>query len=145
MSQTTPGVALKSTVDICLSTHKLCLQAVAFCIDRGGELADTELLHALLDCAEINQTAANFLCRVSRHSTDIVHNAGAVSQQTAEHLAHIEQTDGLLRSVYAACLQSADVCAEFGRAWERPHDDARDEILRDSFPASDPPPPPSEI
>jgi hypothetical protein len=145
MSELTPGTALKSTVDICLSTHKLCLQAAAYCIDRGGELADSELLHALLDCAEINQTAANFLCRVSRHSTDIVHIAGEVSRFTADHLARVNQNDGLLRSVYAACLRSSDVCSDFGKAWIRPDDDARDKILADSFPASDPPPSPGEI
>lgn len=140
-----PARALKSTVDICLSTHKLCLQGLAFCIDRGDEYADRELLHALIDCAEINETAANFLCRVSKHSTDIVHIAGTVSEKCAGHLARIEQTDGLLRSVYAACLRSADVCSEFGKAWIDPDDDERDEILRDSFPASDPPPSPGEI
>jgi hypothetical protein len=145
MSDHTPGTALKSTVDICLSTHKLCLQAAAFCIDRGGDLYDPELLHALLDCAEINQTAANFLCRVSRHSTSIVHLAGDVSRSTADHLARVEQSDGLLRSVYAACLRSSDICGDFGRAWIKPDEDARDQILQDSFPASDPPPPPTEI
>jgi hypothetical protein len=137
--------ALKSTVDICLSTQKLCLQAAAYCIDRGGEYTHPELLHALFDCAEINQTAANFLCRVSKHSTEIVHLAGKVSEKCSDRLKDIEQTDGLLRAVYAACLRSADVCSEFGKNWIQPDDDARDEILRDSFPASDPPPSPGGI
>jgi hypothetical protein len=44
----------------CLDTHKAALQALKFCLHKGGKYGQTAQLLRLLDCAQICDTAAEF-------------------------------------------------------------------------------------
>lgn len=132
-------------VDACLSAQKLCTQAVADCLDRGGELAASKIVNALLDAATMNATAAEMVTRISVHAREIAYLNADVSEYCARTLDPFEQSDGILRSTYAACLRASDACRSFGVVVPEEKENERDKTVADSFPASDPPPPPTEI
>ena len=54
-------------VEIMTDCHDICLQTVSHCLEKGGDHARTEHVTLLLDCAEICQTAANFMLRNSSY------------------------------------------------------------------------------
>lgn len=139
------GVDLDRVIDDLMDTYRICHQTAAYCIDSGGDLATLERLRALDDCAEANLTLANFLLRASDHAYDVARLCQTVSAACAQEIEAIEHSDGQLRAAYAACHQSRHACLEFlGEEVEAIADD-RDETVRESFPASDPPPPPTQI
>lgn len=52
-------------VDICLRSHRMCLETARYCTDKGGAHAQPAHIALLLDCAELCQTTANSLLRSS--------------------------------------------------------------------------------
>ena len=49
----------------CQDCHRICLDTMQHCLQLGGSHAEMEYLQALLDCAEICVTSANFMLRGS--------------------------------------------------------------------------------
>lgn len=139
------GVDLDRIIDDLMETYRICHEAAAYCIDSGGELATLERLRAFDDCAEANLTLANFLLRVSEHAGDAARLCYKISSACARGIEGIEHGDDQLRAAYAACQQSRHACLEFLGENVEPSEDAHDATIQESFPASDPPPPPSQI
>ena len=139
------GVDLDRIIDDLMETYRVCHQAAASCIDAGGELATLERLRAFDDCAEANLTLANFLLRASDHAADMARLCEKVSAACAREIADIEHSDGQLRAAYAACQHSRHACLQFLGEETPATEDQRDEAVRESFPASDPPPPPTQL
>lgn len=139
------GVDLDGIIDDLMETYRICLESAAYCIDKGGDLATLDRLKAFDDCAEINLSLANFLLRASEHARGMARLCLAISTACAESIRHVEHDDGQLRAAYAASQRSRHACLEILGEEVRRHDDERDEIVRESFPASDPPPPPTQL
>lgn len=139
------GVDLDRVIDDLMETYRICHQTAAYCIDSGGELATLTRLRAFDDCAEINLTLANFLLRASKHAHMLAQLCVDVSTACAEAIQDVEHRDGQLRAAYAACRRSRHACLEVLGDESPIEEDDRDEAVRESFPASDPPPPPTQI
>ncbi len=134
-------VDLDRLIDDLMNTYRVCHQTAAYCIDHGDELATLERLKAFDDCAEVNLTLANFLLRGSEYAVDLAKVCIDVSEACAASVRDIEHDDPQLRAAYAVCLRARHACRLF-LGEERPVvEDERDEAIRESFPASDPPPP----
>lgn len=130
----------------CMEAYKLCQQTAAYCVAQGGGLASPERLQVLYDCADINLLLTNFLARASRFHRPLAELCMEVSRACAEAFGADEHDDPQLRVTYAACIRAARSCAELlGKEEEVPMNDARDEAIWESFPASDAPPPPTQI
>lgn len=57
---------MQSCIDSCLRCHAVCLQELTQrCLAMGGKHAEQRHVILMLDCAEICQTAANFMLRGS--------------------------------------------------------------------------------
>lgn len=139
------GVDLDGIIDDLMETYRLCQQSAAYCIDTGGNLATLERLKAFDDCAEINLALANFLLRASEHAPSVARICLDISTTCAEAIRDVEHSVGQLRAAYAACQRSRHACMEILGDEVPARPDARDEIVQESFPASDPPPPPTGI
>lgn len=139
------GVDLDRVIDDLMETYRICHQTAAYCIDSGGNLATLARLRAFDDCAEINLTLANFLLRASEHSTALARLCAEIATACAEEIQDVEHQDGQLRAAYAACQRSRHACLELLGDETVETEDDRDEAVRESFPASDPPPPPTQI
>ena len=65
-----PGMAQgtmtrQGCIDICLKSHRMCLETARYCTEKGGAHVAPAHLALLLDCAEMCQTTANSLLRSS--------------------------------------------------------------------------------
>jgi hypothetical protein len=59
---------MQQCVDECVRCHAICVTTVRHCLELGGRHADPAHIMLLLDCAEICQTSADFMLRISdRH------------------------------------------------------------------------------
>lgn len=125
--------------EMCLTTHKFCLQAARHGLDAGGDLAHPDVINILLDCAESNAMVASFLSRGSARTRHVVDLNARIASACADVLLAFEHGGGPMRSAYAMCLEVADLSGHFGEASDGGAEVGRDQALADSFPASDPP------
>ena len=127
----------------CLATYRLCREAAAH-----AAIEDRTVRAELENCADLHLTTANFLLRASPFNRELAALTAAVAKSVADTLEPLEQTDSILRAAYAACLRTYHACAAWmgaeSSAVPTPPD-ARDVALEETFPASDPPPPPTEL
>lgn len=98
------------------------------------------------DCADIHLALSGFLTRQSSFQQDLARLCANVSEVCAEALDAYEHDDAQLRVAYAACHGAHRACMEFITSTG---DDIayskQDEALKETFPASDPTPPPTEL
>jgi hypothetical protein len=129
-------------VEQCLTTasaaERACLEALAVSASRGGEAALPELLGHLLDAADVSALAGRFLLRGSELQGRLAAAAAEVCQRASEVFA-IHQDEPALQQCASACREAADAFRELAYVEGLV---GYDEVVEESFPASDPPPGP---
>lgn len=102
-------------VEIMTDCHDICLQTVSHCLDKGG----TEHVTLLLDCAEICQTAANFMLRNSELHSRVCAVCAEVCDRCAED-CEFAADDDMMRQCAQACRRCAEACREMAQHSGRP-------------------------
>ena len=111
---TTHGTQMSQDIERCISEcldcHRICLQTVQHCLEKGGKHASPEHIRLLLDCAEICQTSANFMLRGSPLHRRTCAVCAEVCTRCAESCEAIdgEQLDDCAE----ACRSCAESCAQ---------------------------------
>ena len=96
-------------LEACQDSYRLCLALVNHCQAQGGALAEPKQIRLLLDCAEICQTAAEFLPRGSELHLTLCNACAVVCLKCA---AACEEFigDELMQACAAACRRAAIAC-----------------------------------
>jgi hypothetical protein len=95
--------------------HAVCLETVAHCLAMGGEHAEPGHITLLLDCAEICQTAANFMTRGSSLHVETCRVCAEVCDRCAQSCEQIAE-DERMRRCAEACRRCAESCREMAAA-----------------------------
>lgn len=136
----------RQAMDDGLAAYKACKETAAYCVQEGGALANPHLLQHLHDCADVSLTTVNLLSRASRFHREAATLCAEVAGACAETLEeHTSTDDEQIRVAHAACLRLQRCCQELTGHDQAPSSDKRDEALRETFPGSDPTPPPTEL
>lgn len=103
---------LQDCVEECQRCHSVCFQtAMVSCLERGGDHIDPEHFRLMLNCAEICQTAANFMLSGSPlHGTVCLACAEICDAcaKSCERLGDMQQCVGICRSCADRCRSMAD-------------------------------------
>jgi hypothetical protein len=104
---------LEACIDLCQACHRACLETMLYCLGRGGAHADADHIRLLADCAQICQTAADFMLResplqgaVGRVCAEVCDICAAECDSFAGE-GRLEQCAELCRRCSAACLAMA--------------------------------------
>lgn len=102
---------MTSGIQTALDCQTVCFETVSYCLTQGGEHAAPDHMKLLLDCAEICQTAANFMARDSdahaltcRVCAEICDRCAASCEQMGD--------DEQMRRCADACRRCAESCRE---------------------------------
>ncbi len=133
-------------IEAALSVYKYARMAAAYCSDQRGELADPHRLRTLYDVAETHLLLADMLSRASNLSREAATLAAQAADAGLEAYGTTEEAD-VLRTLYAVTAEAKRQAQIFTGAKEEPHADDPQlaEALRETFPASDPIPPPTVV
>lgn len=107
-----PGMAQGSMtreacVDICLKSHRMCLETARYCTEQGGRHVAASHLALLLDCTEMCQTTANSLLRSSPEHGVICGACAQVCEACAEDCSSFSDD--------ARMERCAEICRECAR------------------------------
>ena len=94
-------------IEACLQSHVVCTMAAQYCLARGGEMASVQHVGLLIDCAQICQTAADFMVRGSPHHSATCRACAEVCRATAEACRAAEGDDDM-----AHCADVCETCAD---------------------------------
>lgn len=101
---------LSDCVDACLAAHRACTESVIHGLQQGGDVGEWDLVQLLLDCADISETAANFLLRSSRLHHLTCQVTAEIADRTATACEKHAADDALLRETAEACRRAATAC-----------------------------------
>lgn len=144
MTDATTQTLAQRVAQDCLTVHRLCTEAEGRAL-QGVWHPDSGQLRALLDAADVALVTAQLLLRQSPYHEGQSRLCQEVARGCAEALGPQEHGDDQLRATYAACVHLTQVCRDLlGQPREASETD-RDEALEETFPASDPVAPPTEL
>jgi len=109
MNVTPPDQRDAGLHDHCQSYHTICLSdAIGHCLEKGGRHAEAAHFKLMLDCAEICQTAANFIARGSDHHRCICRECVEIRRECAASCG----APGDMQECVDACLRCAASCED---------------------------------
>ena len=105
--------AMKECIKACGTCHDLCLSmAMRHCLRRGGEHVAPEHFGLMRDCAEICQTAANFMLAGSHHHQRMCSVCAAICEACAKSCSALDD----MQECVAACEHCAQTCRQMAAA-----------------------------
>lgn len=98
---------MRSCIEACLACGTTCLSdAIGHCLEKGGRHTEPTHFKLMLDCADICQTAANFMARGSDHHRHICRECAEICRACAASCEELGDMDECV----AACRRCADEC-----------------------------------
>lgn len=102
--------AMEQCIQACLDCHHVCLETVRHRLRRQGrEAAGTAHIRMLLDCAELCQTTADFICSESAFHGRLCALCADLLELCAERCEAFGD-DPQMRACAEACRRCADFC-----------------------------------
>lgn len=106
----TSSARLQECIVECDSCHDLCVETVSYCLSMAGRHAEPAHVTLMLDCAEICQTAADFMLRASPLYSAVCAVCADVCEACARSCAALDGAE------MAACADACRRCAAVCRA-----------------------------
>jgi hypothetical protein len=105
---------LQRCIEECGNCQETCLATVAHCLSLGNH-TDPQHIRTLLDCAEICQTAANFMLRGSELHNHVCGACAEICEACAHTCQAIAGGDEQMNRCVEACRRCAAACREMAR------------------------------
>ncbi len=106
---------MQSCIENCTDCHRVCVETVGHCLEKGGRHAEARHIRLLLDCADICRTSGDYMIRGSELHSLTCSTCAEVCERCAkdcERLADDEQ----MRRCADACRRCADSCRKMAPA-----------------------------
>lgn len=101
---------MKACIEQCLKCSTVCADTTHYCLEMGGAHAEIAHVTALLDCAEICQTNANFMSRGSASHKETCRTCAQVCRACEKSCRDLGG---------AEMIRCADECARCAESCER--------------------------
>ena len=98
---------MRACIQECHNCHDSCAETVTHCLQMGGEHAEPSHIRLLLDCAEICQTSANFMLRMSEFHGQTCGVCADVCERFGD--------DQMMQECAEACRSCAQSCHEMAQ------------------------------
>lgn len=95
---------IQKCMEDCHQCHMACLQMA----EMGGKHTEPAHMRLMLDCAEICQTAMNFMARASAHHAVVCEACAEVCRACAASCERVGDMDDCMQ----ACLRCAESCEQ---------------------------------
>ena len=106
---------MQACIQECHRCHDICLETIGHCLEMGGEHARPDHIRLMMDCAEICQTSANFMLRMSDFHGQTCGVCAQVCEQCAVDCERFGD-DPMMQQCAEACRSCARSCSEMAQA-----------------------------
>lgn len=133
------------TIDACLDAYKHSIQTAAYAAAEGGDVGDPSVLQALYDAADAALATSNYIARASAFHKELATFTARVARHAMDVLSPNTHEDGQLRAAHAALGRACRACTQLAGGEVANTYDDHDQAVAETFPGSDPVPPPTEL
>lgn len=108
---------LMECIQLCWECRTECQKTLYnYCLDEGGDHAESEHVKLMADCIEICQTAADFMVRNSPLHASVCAACAEVCEECAESCEQIgeQEEDEQMEQCAETCYRCAESCREMG-------------------------------
>lgn len=102
--------ALQECIGHCSGCHNLCINAVARCLDLGGEHASRAHIGLLLDCAVACRMVSDLMLRGSAFQAQACGLCAEISERCATECERLGPDDEVMQHCALLCRRSAEAC-----------------------------------
>lgn len=102
---------MQECIDNCLNCHSTCVEAINHCLQIGGPHAEPTHIRLLMDCAQVCQTSADFMLRMSDLHPETCGVCADVCERCAIDCERFGDDETM-----KACAQVCRKCAESCRS-----------------------------
>lgn len=95
----------------CMECHRLCMEAVTYCLRQGGDYAEEKHVTLLLNSSQISITAADFMIRGCENLAELCEVAAFICERTVISCQRWADTDPVRKQ----CMNQCSRCAEQNR------------------------------
>lgn len=104
-----PSDTMQECIDYCAQCHRLCLEmAMNHCLEQGGKHVEPAHFRLMMNCAQICQTAADFMLSRSPLHPQTCAVCASVCEACAESCETLDGMEDCVR----ACRACAESCRE---------------------------------
>jgi hypothetical protein len=114
-----PDERMLLCIQNCLDCHRACVQTLTYCLQEGGEHAEADHVRLMLDCAQICQTAADFMLRGSALHAHVCGACAEVCQACADDCGRTA-SDLRMKACADTCRHCADSCRDMAATGAHP-------------------------
>jgi hypothetical protein len=104
------SVEMRQCIEHCTNCHAICVETAQHCLQMGGKHADPNHIRALLDCAQICQTSADFMLRGSELHGRTCGVCAEACERCAADCERLADGDELMLRCAEACRACAASC-----------------------------------
>ncbi len=101
---------MQRCISECRECASTCLQTMQYCLSMGGKHAEADHIRTMRDCAEICQTAANFMLVQSPHHNLTCGVCAEVCHACAESCQLVDANDQTMKQCVEACRRCEQSC-----------------------------------
>jgi hypothetical protein len=102
-----PSEDLKRGIQDALEGYRACMEALNFCLQKGGKYIEPKYIRLLTDCAELCQVNADFMMRGSEMYSHTNYACGDVCERCAEACERMGD-DPVLKACADACRRCCE-------------------------------------
>jgi hypothetical protein len=95
----------------CMECHRLCMEAVSYCLRQGGDYAEENHIKLLLNCSQICMTAVDFMIRGCESLPQVCEITAYFCERTVVSCQRWAETDAVLKQ----CMEQCSRCGEYNR------------------------------
>jgi hypothetical protein len=106
------GHDMERCIEECLNCHAICTATAMHCLTMGGQHASPRHIGALLDCAEICQTSANFMLRGSPMHARTCGVCAEACERCAQECEQLANGDQQMLACAEQCRRCAESCRQ---------------------------------
>lgn len=107
MDQMNPDPEMQQRIEACQQCHNICLRmALTDCLRAGGKHVEEEHFRLMINCAEICQTAANFMLSASALHGVVCQACAKICSACADSCEQVGDMDDCVQ----ACRRCAETC-----------------------------------
>jgi len=113
MHQTPQSREMQACIDACNECHETCLQMLPYCLRAGGKHIEEQHLRLMINCAEICQTAANFMLSGSPLHGAVCAACAEICDACAESCEQVSD----MEECAEACRRCAESCQDMAKSY----------------------------